>query len=271
MHKRLTILGVLFAAVGIVYAQSTPQNDQHPAGNVTVVVNPAAAAPAGDEAETEIARFTRQLVVVGALQAVALIFTLVVAGRQARLMGRHAEHLQTLGDAAKRNAEAALKQANLMEGQLREMQAAGERAAAQLAMTESEMRAYLAAGVPNTAVSGETRVPIENHGKMAARVIRVTRTHLQFGKDGEVIFRSESIDAPTASIRPGAGGDYAIFIQTQPSTTATGGSAIMILLEYDTGFGKTDRLSACFSLDPRGEWVRGNSIGTSDEGQEKPD
>lgn len=131
MRKIVAIIGIL-TAVGIVCAQGPPkegvaksgssvgtqttaksQNEQHPASNVTVVVNPPTA-PASDEAEKEkaediaiqrkLAHFTRQLVIVGGLQTLVLAGTLVLIGIQANLMKVHAEHFEKLAGATELNA-----------------------------------------------------------------------------------------------------------------------------------------------------------------------
>jgi hypothetical protein len=170
------------------------------------------------------------------------------------------------------------RQADLMEGQLKEMRRAGHRAARQLALTENELeiahRAYLAPGMPETALSGETRVPIENYGKIAARVISVRIQQMQYGKDRKEILKNERMIAVDIKcVSPGRASDYAIFFDTQPFTPEVLASAIGIAVEYDTGFGKTDTLTAVFSMHPTGGWTRGNTIfdsRTSEQENQKP-
>ena len=216
-----------------------PKNDDHVDADIRII-----SAPARDLYDRAGFWISVVLVTVGVAGIIVAICSLRAIGRQAELMKR---------------------QADVMEGQLKEMQEAGQRAERQLVLTESEVeiahRAYLAPGTPDTALSGETRVPIENYGKIAACVTSVRLQQVQYGKDRKEIYRKEgTVAVDNKFVAPGRASDYAILFDAQPVTAETLASMVGIVVEYDTGFGKTDTLSAFFSRDPRGGWARGNTI-----------
>lgn len=151
MLKTLMLSVVLVAAVWVaasgqtkplsppkrgVAKQASTENTQNPAeankdqsrgGKVAPPVdqNPSATASQGNKSEEsediriqrKIADLTAGLVWVGALQALALIGTLVVVWRQAIWMGVHAGHFESLGQTASANTVAIKRQAQLMNRQ----------------------------------------------------------------------------------------------------------------------------------------------------------
>ena len=98
--------------------------------------------------QRKVADFTLLLVIVGLLQALALLGTLWIAMRQADLMRVHAGHLDKLADAAENNANAASlsaatieRQAGIMDSQLKTMQGQLDTTMNQLAEMEKQTRA----------------------------------------------------------------------------------------------------------------------------------
>jgi len=141
MLKSLVVFGVLVAPVGIAFSgQTAPlgtpkqgvakqgrgsgagvpaqsHDDKNAADKVTVIFNQnGTPAPQPDKSKDDediriqrkIANFTAWLVFVGAIQAGALIATLIWIRQQARLMREHAGHLNNLAIAARANAQAAI-------------------------------------------------------------------------------------------------------------------------------------------------------------------
>jgi hypothetical protein len=107
--------------------QKSTQSDknQRPNCDSVSVTSPSPAATDSekkkDDEEVQIQRkvadLTTWLVVVGALQALALVGTLFIVARQAQWMGVHAGHLSGLANAATNNASAIARQADLIEQQ----------------------------------------------------------------------------------------------------------------------------------------------------------
>lgn len=73
------------------------------------------------EIQRKLATFTKYLVWVGVLQFLALAGTLIIVGQQAKLMGTHATHLESVAKAASSNAQAAILQVGAMQEQITQM------------------------------------------------------------------------------------------------------------------------------------------------------
>jgi len=181
MLKRLAMLAVLIplAISAILAGQNAPktapkkriakQEDQNSSKTQPVIVQVQSPTQSREDLEIQqkLVDFTGGLVIVTGLIVVAGIVQAVILNRQARLMGKHAEHLQGLVNAATDNAksaqdsaETALKQANHI--------VASERA------WILPISVILSSGASDRSEGNEQvfiQCAAENHGRTAARVL----------------------------------------------------------------------------------------------------
>lgn len=105
------------------------------------------------EIQWQLAKFTKYLVWVGGVQALALLGSVVIIFYQAKLMGRQDEHLKNVADAAGENARAALAQSVRLTEQNKILEASVAIAQKNANAAEISAKAAMGVAVPTLMLS----------------------------------------------------------------------------------------------------------------------